>query len=126
MKEIINYLIFGGLTTVINVISFSGLEFLSIGYKTSTIIAWVLSVLFAYITNKRYVFKTKTSSTKETFKEASTFFTARIASLLIDLISMMLLVEILKIDSMVAKILANIVVIIVNYILSKAFIFNKK
>lgn len=93
-------------------------------YQVATIIAWFLSVLFAYITNKIWVFSSKTISFNELIKEVSSFFFFRILSLIMDLLIMWLGVSILKINPLLTKVVDNIVVVIVNYFFSKWYIFN--
>lgn len=125
MKNIFSYIIFGIFTTIVNVVSFFCLELIGIDYKTSTIIAWVLSFIFAYITNKKYVFKSTTKSVKETTLEFSNFTLGRILSLLIDLLCMVILIDVLNISNIIAKIVTNVLVVVINYFISKLFVFKK-
>ncbi len=124
-REVLLYLVFGGLTTLINIVAFYILRKLSIELQVSNVIAWILSVLFAFITNKLFVFESKNKSKKENVKEMTSFFGFRILSLLFDIGFMHLLVSILNIHEMISKILSNILVIILNYVFSKVFIFKK-
>lgn len=125
-RELFLYLIFGGLTTVINILVYFLLARLFlINYQVSTVIAWVLSVLFAFVTNKIFVFESKNESRKDDFREILSFFTFRILSLGIDMGSMYVMVQVLFLDDLIAKIIANIIVVIVNYLFSKLFIFKK-
>lgn len=124
-KEVIMYLIFGLLTTVINITIYWFLtKILNIDYMLSNVIAWCLAVLFAYITNRKYVFNSKSKSA-DIIKEIGLFISARLASLLIDMVIMFIGVSLINIDDIVVKIIANIVVIIINYIISKFIIFKK-
>lgn len=125
LKELISYGIFGVLTTVVNIVIFMLLDRLAIPYSIGTIIAWFISVLFAFYTNKKYVFKSNNTSTEAITKEVTAFYSSRILSLFIDLGLMFLLINILGLSNLISKILSNIVVIVVNYILSKLFIFKK-
>lgn len=125
LKELISYGIFGVLTTIINIVVFFLLDKLLIPYTISTVIAWFISVLFAFYTNKKYVFKSNENSTQAISKEIITFYSSRILSLLIDLGLMSLLINLLGINHLISKLLSNIVVIVINYILSKFFIFKK-
>jgi len=124
-REVLLYLVFGGLTTLINIVAFYILRKLSLELQVSNVIAWILSVLFAFVTNKLFVFESKNKSKKENFKEMTSFFGFRVLSLLFDIGFMHLLVSILNIHEMISKILSNILVIILNYIFSKVFIFKK-
>ncbi len=122
-KEVINYLIFGVLTTLINIISFDILVHLSIDWKISNIIAWIISVLFAYITNKLYVFESKKQNI---IKELFSFISFRLLSLVFDLVGMYIFIEILHVDNLISKVIMNVVVVILNYLFSKLFIFKKE
>ncbi|RAS74879.1 GtrA family protein [Priestia endophytica] len=126
-KEMISYLVFGVLTTVVNIALYILLtKGFSIDYRWATTVAWIVSVLFAFVTNKLYVFKSKTLTTSIMFRELLSFFFFRGLSYVLDLAIMIICVSRLSIDDIVAKILANIVVILVNYIASKYFIFKNK
>ncbi|MGG4212123.1 GtrA-like protein [compost metagenome] len=121
IKETVNYIFFGVLTTLVNIFVYFLLTHLFIiDFRIATSIAWIVSVLFAFITNKKYVFK----SNNHVFRELLLFFTARIASYAIDLGGMILLVYLFHIDDGVAKIWVNILVIVLNYFLSKFLIFK--
>lgn len=124
-REVLLYLVFGGLTTLINIISFFILRKFNIALYISNTIAWILSVLFAFITNKLFVFESKGKSKKENTKELVSFFGFRILSLVFDMGAMYLLLDVLNIKELIAKIVSNVVVIILNYIFSKLFIFKK-
>lgn len=122
-QETMRYLIFGGLSTLINVVIFMILDIFS-----PTIIsnsgAWIFSVLFAYITNKYCVFDSKTSS-KGIAKEVVLFVICRIITLIIDLVFMVITIDILHLNKLLMKIISNIIVIIINYILSKLLVFRE-
>ena len=122
-KEIINYLIFGVLTTVVNIVVFAVCaDGLKIQYLISNVVAWGASVLFAYVTNRKYVFE---SNSEEIGKEMTKFFSSRLSTLALDMIVMWLLVDVLTANNLVAKVFANVLVVIANYILSKLFVFKK-
>lgn len=126
-KEIIMYGIMGVLTTIVNIISFTIFEkTFGITALVSNIIAWVISVIFAYITNKLYVFESKSFKKDVLIKEITSFTSARIFSLLLEEAIIYILIDIMSMNSIIVKIISNIVVIIVNYILSKLVIFKKK
>lgn len=125
IKKIVNYIIFGVLTTIINIISFYLFNSI-LNYQISTIIAWFISVIFAYITNKRYVFNSNVTETLSVLKECFNFFLSRIFSLLVDLMLMYLLITIFKINPLISKVAANVVIVILNYLLSNILVFNKK
>lgn len=126
-KEQILYLFFGGCTTVVNIVVFALCsDILHMELLVSNFMAWVLAVFFAYITNKIWVFESKTETLNELVKEIGSFVFARVVTLLIDMLIMYVGVEILFINKMIIKVLTNIVVIVANYVFSKLFIFKKK
>lgn len=126
-KFIILYGIFGVLTTVINIVSYSLLySVLGVSNVISNIIAWVLSVLFAFITNKLWVFESKSFEFKLFFSELGNFALCRLATGVLDLGIMFVGVDLLKGPAIILKIVSNVIVIILNYVLSKVFVFKKK
>ena len=125
-KEILMYLIFGVLTTVVNIVSYFLLaRILHIDTVVSTVIALILSILFAYITNKIFVFESKTNTAKELLKEIISFFGCRAFTGVLDVTFMYITVDVFNLNDMIMKIISNIVVIIVNYVFSKLIIFKK-
>ena len=124
-KELIKYLIFGILTTLVNILCFYILDKLNIDIYINNTISWIVSVIFAFITNKLYVFESKSLDIKTIFKEGTSFLGARIFSYFVDMGTIYLLFDGLKINKLISKIVSNIIVIIINYIFSK-FIFKKK
>lgn len=125
-KEMILYLFFGGCTTLVNIIAYYICSKIGIGTAVSTVIAWVLSVLFAYITNRKYVFESKAIGFTPILKETANFFLCRLATGLLDLAIMVIFVDLMHFNGMAIKILSNIIVIILNYVASKLLIFRKK
>ena len=119
--EVLSYLFFGGCTTLINIITFWVLRLLKIGIYASNVVAWIVSVLFAFITNKLFVFESKGNA----LKEGISFFIFRLLSLVFDMGIMYLLVDVFNWNDLLSKVLANIFVIIINYVFSKIFIFKK-
>ncbi len=128
-KEIISYLIFGVLTTLVSMLVYYGLVYTIIDpsnalmLQIANIISWVIAVIFAYITNRKYVFLSKNNNK---IKEISTFFSSRIVTLILDMLIMFIGVTILKGNDKIIKIISQIIVIIGNYILSKLFVFKKE
>ena len=125
-KEGLLYLFFGGCTTLINIISFVIFRQFKLGVDVSNIIAWLIAVIFAFITNKLFVFDSKNTDRKTVMKETISFLIARVISLGIDTGLLHLMIDFMKIHEVIAKVISNIVVIIVNYIFSKLFIFKKE
>ena len=124
-REVIMYLLFGGLTTVVNIVSFFILRTVGIEVYISNLIVWIISVLFAFITNKLYVFESKEKNTKKSVKELISFVICRILSLGADMGALYFLLQVINSGEVFAKIMSNILVIILNYIFSKLFVFKK-
>ena len=126
-KEILLYLISGFLTTLVNLVSYWCARFF-MDVTPATAVAWVLSVLFAYFTNKIFVFKSRNETVLALIKEFCLFIFARLASGVVDVLGMTLLISdsSAKVFELVVKICINIFVVVVNYILSKFLIFKKK
>ena len=119
--EVLSYLFFGGCTTLVNLLVFWLLRLLKIGVYASNGIAWVVSVLFAFITNKLFVFESK----GKILKQGVSFFVFRLISLVFDMGIMYLLIDVLNWNDLLSKIITNVFVIIINFIFSKIFIFKK-
>ena len=127
LKEIISYLIFGGLSTAVNIISFYILEkIFNWPYLYANALAISSSILFAYVTNKRFVFESHTDSFQATLREFLSFISFRLASGIIDMLSMWLLVELIHLTVMESKLLIQFIVIVLNYLFSKFYIFKSK
>lgn len=125
-SEILWYGFFGVLTTLINIISFALLDKTGLNVYFSNFLAWFFSVIFAFVTNKLFVFNSKDFTFKVFFKELVSFFFFRIVSLGIDMAGMYVCLEAIKLNKLISKIVVNVIVIIANYVFSKLFIFKKK
>lgn len=124
-EEIINYLIAGGLTTVVSISSYALFsKLLCINYIISTILSFVLAVIFAYFVNKKFVFKSITNNLNELLIEMYQFIKYRLISLGIDVLLMILMVSVLNIDDLISKIIVQVIIVILNYFFSKIFIFK--
>lgn len=126
-RELLLYGIFGVLTTLINIVVYSlCYERIGISNVASNVVAWILSVLFAFITNKIWVFDSKSMEVSVLLKEAVSFFGCRLATGLLDLAIMYVTVDVMAWNSMLMKCISNVIVIVVNYIASKLVIFAHK
>ncbi len=127
-KEIINYLIVGGFTTIVSMGIFYGstLTFLNgndaIELQIANVLAWIGSVTFAYITNRIFVFESKNPNI---FKEVVSFVSSRVVTLLMDMGTMFVLSTLLHINYNFSKIVASVLVVVGNYVISKIFVFKK-
>lgn len=153
-REIITYIIFGVLTTAVNLVTFyifkkifisigwegvfnkllgsagwdKALELLGSGtdYLDATVIAWTVAVIFAFVTNKLIVFESKSWKPAFAGKEFVGFIGARLFSLLVELVFMFVMVTLLKWNDFVAKFIVQVIVVILNYVFSKLLIFKNK
>ena len=128
-KEIILYLIIGGLTTVLNIASYwIFANPLGLNTVLSNVLAWVIGVVFAYFTNKIFVFESKSFKPNIFFKEFALFVLARVTTGAIDTGIMYLFVDVLALNQyeMWIKLASNVIVIILNYVFSKLLVFRKK
>lgn len=125
-KEFLLYVLFGSLTTLVNFVTyylFYNILFFS--NVTSTIISWFFSVVFAFITNKLFVFESRSFKMNVVLREAVAFFSARVVSGVLDVAFMYLTVDLLTLNGSLCKLVSNVFVIILNYIFSKLWIFKK-
>ena len=125
--DILSYLFFGGLTTVVNYIVYLPCyNYLGISATVSNVIAWVVAVAFAYVTNKPFVFKSHDWSLKTVGPELTKFIGCRIGSGLLETALIFLTVDWLGWNGNVMKLVTSVLVVILNYIASKLLVFNKQ
>ena len=126
-RGLILYAVFGALTTAINIAAYAlCYRVLHIPNVPSNVIAWILAVLFAFVTNKLYVFESKSLERGTVARELASFVGARLATGLLDLAVMFVGVDLLHGPDLVFKVGSNVIVIILNYVLSKLIVFRKK
>ena len=126
-KNQLLYLFFGGCTTLVNIAVY-GLcaHMANLSTTLSTVIAWAASVLFAYLTNRTWVFESRASAVPDILREMGYFFLCRLATGGLDLAVMYVCVDRLGLPDMPVKVLSSVAVIVLNYAASKLFIFAKK
>ena len=126
-REVLLYLFFGGLTFLVSIGSYT---FFYVGLHINELIAnvfsWVLAVLFAYITNRIWVFQSRIKSKKGIVREMGFFFGGRVLTLIIEEAILFIFITNLHWNGVLVKIAAQIVVILLNYIISKLLVFRKK
>lgn len=126
-RETITYLIFGVLTTVVNyAVYYLFYHYTDVDLIVYNTIAWIVAVLFAFVTNKLFVFESKGWKLSILGKEFISFIIARLLSLLIETAFLALTVNLCKMNELTAKLAACVLVVIFNYFASKFFIFKKK
>jgi len=126
-EDIILYLFFGGLTTLINYLAYLPCyNLLGIPAAVSNMIAWVVAVIFAFLTNKPFVFKSHDWSRKTVVPELMKFLSCRIGSGLLETLIIFVSVDLLNLNGNVMKLVTSILVVLLNYFGSKWLVFKKK
>ena len=126
-RSFIAYAVFGVFTTIVNIASYSVCyNNLGLSNTFSNVIAWILAVTFAYLTNKVWVFDSKSWKWDVLKKEVMAFISCRIATGILDLVLMYVSVDLMDWNALLMKICSNVLVIILNYVFSKLVIFKKK
>ncbi len=126
-EEGMNYLIFGFLAFLLNyVLYYLFSSVLHVHYMAATALSWLLTVVFAYWTNRTFVFKSKNKSAQSLGKEFVSFIGARIATEFLELGLMFAMVTVAGINEYISKFICQVIVILANYFLSKLWIFKEK
>ena len=126
-KSFIAYGVFGVFTTIVNIVTYNFCyNCLGISNTLSNIAAWILAVTFAYLTNKVWVFDSKSWKWEVLQREIPAFISCRLATGILDIVIMFVCVDILGFHALLMKVISNVLVIILNYIFSKLVIFKKK
>ena len=125
-KEILLYLFFGGLTFLVSVISYAFFN-IQIGWNAlvANIGSWILAVAFAYITNRIWVFDSNASTAADFIKEITSFIGGRVVTLVIEELILFIFITNLGMNSMLVKIVAQVIVIVLNYVIGKLIVFKK-
>ena len=131
-RETISYLVFGVLTTVVCLVSYELIKFLLTGggelstlqMNIANVGSWIIAVAFAFVTNKFFVFQSKSVNFKTLIKEITSFVGARVLSLGFEIVWMNVTVGLLHINDSIAKIGAQFGIVVMNYVFSKLFIFK--
>lgn len=126
-KEVLMYLFFGGLTFVISVLSYSYFDLIC-GWNelVANIASWVIAVLFAFLTNRVWVFRAPTHGVTEFLKQMVSFFAGRLLTLGVEEVLLFVFITKLHYPSIGVKVVAQVVVIVLNYIISKLLVFRDK
>ena len=126
-EEGINYLIFGFLAFVLNyILYFIFADTIVMHYMAATVLSWVLTVVFAYWTNRTFVFKSQNKGAQSLGKEFIAFIGARVATEVMELAMMYIMVDIAGLNEYISKFVCQVIVILANYFLSKLWIFKEK
>lgn len=123
LKEILLYLVFGALTTAVSIsLYWLFTRLFMVGYIGANILSWIGAVTFAYITNKRVVFSDKGAP----IKKAIAFYLSRVFTLIVEIVVMYVMIEWLLINDMITKVAVQVIVVVLNYIVSKFIVFRKE
>lgn len=126
-KEVLLYLFFGGLTFIISIASYAFFDItMEMNELVANIFSWIIAVLFAYITNRTWVFENTKSGAAGIAQELIMFMSGRVATLVVEEAILLVFITWLGFGSMVVKIVAQVIVIVLNYIISKLIVFKKK
>ena len=126
-KEVLLYLFFGGTAFFMNLFLFIAIDkIFGIDALINNAVCWVICVIFQYFTNKIWVFENKTKNFIELLRQIISFFSGRIFTLLVEEIIIAIFITWLKFDTLSVKLSAQIIVIILNYVISKMIIFKKR
>lgn len=125
-RETILYSIFGVMTSVLNIVLFSFLVWLNLDYKIANFITLVVTKLAAYVCNKNFVFRSKTGSWMNLAREFGRFLIARGATMVLDYVGLIVLVELAGMNKLYGKVIVTIAVIIINYFVGKGYVFKSE
>lgn len=123
-SSVVRYVFFGGCTTMVNLISFYILRKLHVELNVANVISIILAILFAYVVNSKYVFQDKCETLKDHLRPFCKFISARLVTMVIEVGGVWLLVEVLHMDDMLGKFLTQFIVLALNYVFSKFFVFT--
>lgn len=125
-KELLLYIFFGGITTIISVFTFTIVyEVFGINEHVANVVAWVLAVLFAFVTNRTWVFKDKEGNDCSVFGQAIRFYAGRIATLVVEELIIFVFISKLNFNAFSVKVATQVIVLVLNYLVSKFLVFRK-
>jgi putative flippase GtrA len=125
-KEPLLYLFFGGLTTLLSIFLYWLFAHpLGVPPLAANVVSWILCVAFAYVTNRTWVFKDKARGPRGILREAASFTVGRLATLGLEELILWLGISVLAVNDLLVKIVAQVLVIVGNYVISKFLVFKK-
>ncbi len=125
-KEMLLYLFFGGLSFIVSVATYAVFN-VTCGFNAliANVLSWVITVMFAFLTNRVWVFAAPTKTAMEFIKQMISFYSGRVITLVVEEVILGVFINLCGFNSILIKVIAQIVVIILNYVISKLFIFKK-
>ena len=125
-SDVIRYLFFGGCTTMVNMVSYYILRKINVEMNIANITSIILAIIFAYIVNSRYVFQQKYDELKVHIEAFMKFISARAVTLIIEVAGLWFLVEFIKFHELFGKLIIQVIIIVLNYLFSKLFVFKSE
>ena len=126
-KEMISYLFFGVLTTAVDFVAYYALtRFLAVGEGAANVLSQIIAIIFAFFTNKLFVFEDKKTDIKTLLSQFVAFGSLRAVTLLLNSVLFIIMLDKLKMNDIITKIIISVIVIILNYVFSKLIVFKKK
>ena len=123
-NDVIRYIFWGGCTTLVNLVSFYIMRELGIILMAANVVSIILAILFAYVVNSKYVFQDKCETLKNHVQPFCKFVSARLVTMVIEVGGVWLLVSVMGLNDMIGKFLTQFIVLILNYVFSKFFVFT--
>lgn len=123
-NDVIRYIFWGGCTTLVNLLSFYIMRAMGIPLMSANVISIILAILFAYVVNSKYVFQDKCETLKDHVQPFCKFVSARLVTMVIEVGGVWLLVSVMGLNDMIGKFLTQFIVLILNYVFSKFFVFT--
>lgn len=126
-KEMLLYVLFGGITTIISVFTFTIVyEFFSINEHVANVISWLLAVLFAFVTNRTWVFKDTLDNNSSVLVQAISFYAGRFATLVVEELIIFVFISKLNFNAVSVKVATQVIILVLNYLVSKFFVFRQR
>lgn len=125
ISRVARYTFFGLITTAINILVFKQLIDIGVNYQLSCVLSFIVAIVFAFVSNRKLVFDSNAATLYDNIVEFAKFIVSRVLTLIVEMFGMYILFQVFKQDVMVSKLFMNALVIIMNFLLSKYYIFAR-
>lgn len=126
-KEMLLYLFFGGLSFIVSIATYALFNVgMNINELIANVLSWIITVMFAFLTNRVWVFQSPTNGVAEFVKQMFVFYSGRVITLVVEEVILLVFITWLGCNSMLVKVVAQVIVILLNYVISKLVVFRKK
>ena len=126
-KEMLLYLFFGGLSFIVSIATYALFNVgMNINELIANVLSWIITVMFAFLTNRVWVFQSPTNGVAEFVKQMFVFYSGRVITLVVEEVILLVFITWLGFNSMLVKVVAQVIVILLNYVISKLVVFRKK